>query len=614
MRAPGDRPGAKVPISPGVGLWVVRLKSPLSVVDTPSIATDPHPAVDPAPGPAPGPPPDPAPSPADEGPGGGWDRRTLLAGAVALVAAACVAPGDPPAPTTTTAPPPPPPTTKAPTTTAKPTTTTAKPTTTTAKPTTTTTGPPPPVETDAELVHTARRLSFGPTPALLAELRTKGSAAWIDEQLAPASIDESAIAPYLAKYPRIDQTAAQIQSGVDPWRARYDLATASMVRAVWGRRQLFELLVDFWSNHLNVDINHDASQPHKPTEDREVIRKHALGRFSDMLLASAKSAAMLLYLDQAISRADGGRIPNENYARELLELHTVGVNGGYDEGDVKEVAHLLTGWTIADSSTGAFTFKSAWHNLGPLASGGSVLGWSPNGLTGLAAGESFLKHLARHPKTAERLAHKLAVRFIGEHVKPTDAVVAAAAQKYLANDTAIRPMVQHLLTSAEFKVAAGRKLRRPIEYVAACMRGAALQFDPARADSLVWALNNPLELMGQAPYAWPAPNGYPDANGKWASVGGMVARWNLAASVSVGFWWGAPTIDLNRILGLPAPATVGEAIDRVALAVLGEPLESTARAALLSATGLAASAPWKSTYNTRAILTYVLQAPQNQIR
>ena len=117
-----------------------------------------------------------------------------------------------------------------------------------------------------------------------------------------------------------------------------------------------------------------------------------------MLVASAKSPAMLRYLDQASSRADGGRLPNENYAREVMELHTVGVGGGYDEADIKEVAYLLTGWTPDRPDAGTFTFRSSWHNMGPLATGGDVLGWRPDGLTGLAAGESFLVHLARHPE------------------------------------------------------------------------------------------------------------------------------------------------------------------------------------------------------------------------
>lgn len=535
------------------------------------------------------------------------DRRAALvvgAGAAAALAAACAAPVDPPPPTTTS-------TTRAPTT-----TTTAAPptTTTTAPPTTTTTTPAPPTEDDAMLLHHARRLTFGPTAAVMAELRSLGTAAWIDRQLDWRKVDEGVLDPYLTNFPRVSQTAAQIRAGVNPWMTRYDMGAAAVVRAVWGKRQLYELLCDFWTNHLNIDINHDPSTAYKPTDDRDVIRAHATGRFADMLVASAQSPAMLMYLDQASSRADGGRLPNENYAREVMELHTVGVGGGYDEADIKEVAYLLTGWSLTEPNTGTFTFRSAWHNMGPLATGGDVLGWRPSGLTGQAAGESLLVRLARHPKTAGRLAHKLAVRFIGEHIKPTDAVVANAAAAYTNNDTAITPMVRSLLSSAEFRASAGRKVRRPFEYLAACMRGTQLQFDPVKAPNLVWAVSSSLGLLGQEPYCWPAPNGYPDANGKWLSAGSMVSRWNMASYASVGFWFGAPTVDIARLLGPTAPTTVGATVDRLASAVLSTPLDPASRAAIITATGLAESAPWRSWYNTRGLLAYVLQSPVNQVR
>jgi uncharacterized protein (DUF1800 family) len=463
------------------------------------------------------------------------------------------------------------------------------------------------------LLHHARRLTFGPTPEVMDRLRAIGPTAWIDEQLNWRSIDERAIDPYLANYPRIAMSATQIEADPEPWMTLYDMGTASVVRAVWGKRQLYELLVDFWTNHLNIDINHEPSTAYKPTDDREVIRAHATGRFADMLVASAKSPAMLRYLDQASSRADGGRLPNENYAREVMELHTVGVGGGYDETDIKEVAHLLTGWTLTQPDGGTFTFRSSWHAMGPLATGGDVLGWSPGGLTGLAAGEAFLVHLARHPKTANRLAHKLAVRFIGEHIKATDAVVVNAAKAYSDNDTAIVPMVRSLLTSSEFGASAGRKARRPIEYLAACMRGVRLQFDPAKARNLMWSTHSQLSLLGQVPYAWPAPNGYPDSNGKWLSAGALVSRWNLASYAAVGCGLGTPTFDLARLLPT-MPTTVGEAVDRLGQAVLCTPLEPTARAAIISATGMAAGDPWRSWYNTRGLLAYVLQSPVNQVR
>ncbi len=531
------------------------------------------------------------------------NRRSVLFGAgaavIAATAAACApAPAPTPAPTTTV-----PPTTVPPTTTS------------TLLPTTTTTQPGSAAgETAAQVLHIARRLSFGPTPALLGEIRAIGITAWIDQQLAWESIDNSSVDAILPSYPRSLMTATEISAGIEPWRTRQEMAAATIARAVWSKRQLHELLVDFWSNHLNIDINHDASTRHKPTDDRDIIRRYSTGKFADMLVASAKSPAMLLYLDQALSRADGGRLPIENYAREMLELHTVGVDGGYNEADVKEVAYLLSGWSVASRNDGGFQFRPQWHNMGPLATGGDVLGWRPNGLTGVAAGESLLIFLARHPKTATRLAHKLAVRFIGEHIHATDGVVTAAAQAYTANDTAIAPMVRSLLLSQEFRASAGRKMRRPVEYFAGVLRGVQLQWDPARATNVMNTAMGQLGLLGQVPLAWETPDGYPDNDARWTTAGAMVARWNLATLGSNGFGAPAPQFDTSRILGATAPSTVGEALDRAALAILGEPLEATTRAAILSASGQTNTTVWKSTSNGRAVIAYVLQTPQNQMR
>ena len=532
------------------------------------------------------------------------DRRgALLAGAAGvatLVASACQP-----------APKPPPPLPRTTSTTNAPSATTT--TTTRAPSTTTTTTAPPPSGDEASYLHHARRLTFGPTAATLTELRSIGTSAWIDKQLNWSALPDGT-AGSVAIFPRVGQSAAQILGGAEPWLTRWDMGCAALVRAVWSERQLYELLCDFWTNHLNVDVNHDPSYAFVPTSDREVIRRHATGRFADMLVASAKSGAMMRYLDLSLSRADGGRLPNENYARELMELHTVGVGGGYDEADIKEIAYLLSGWSLTDQDKGTFTFKSQWHNMGPLATGGDVLGWRPGSLTGQVAGESFLAHLARHPKTANRLAHKLAIRFISDQVKATDAVVTNAAKAYSDNDTAIAPMVRSLLTSAEFTASAGKKVRRPFEYLAACMRAARLQFDPAKPVDFRWQTQSSLELLGQVPYGWPAPNGYPDSNAKWTTAGAMVARWNLAPYAGVGFWLGAPTFDLARLMGSTPPATVGEAVDRLGASLLNTPLDAATRTAILNATGQQAGDRWQSWYNTRGLVGYILQTPLMQVR
>lgn len=475
--------------------------------------------------------------------------------------------------------------------------------------------PPAP---DPSIAHVARRLTFGPTNELMDEIATAGTDAWIDRQLAWESIDDSAVEAIVSAWPRALRTAAEITALGDVSHTRGELAAATAARAVWGRRQLHELLVDFWSNHFNIDSAKEPSLRHLPTHDREVIRRLATGRFTDLLLATAKSPAMLLYLDQATSRVDGGRLPIENYARELLELHTVGVDGGYDEQDVKETAWLLSGWTVASRTDGGFTFRRSWHAPGPLATGGDVLGWRPGQLTDLAAGESLLTHLAHLPATATRLAHKLAVRFIGEHVEPDAAVVRDAAAVYLANDTAIAPTVRSLLRSDAFRDSAGMRLRRPFEYLVSLARSTGLRWDPSIAGSFQRVVSDQLGLLGQVPFAWPTPDGYPDRDDHWATAGAMVTRWNLASSAANDFDTRARRSDtsriVERIVGAPAPPTFGDAIDRTARAVLGESLPASTRAAILDAVGAVESTAWTSSTDGRSVVALVLQTPENQVR
>lgn len=477
-------------------------------------------------------------------------------------------------------------------------------------------GPDP--RSDEIVAHVARRLTFGPTRALLTEIRDDGVERWIDRQLQWSSIDDSAADAIAATWPRSQMTAAEIAAAGDASRTRNELSAATVARAIWSRRQLHEMVVDFWTNHFNIDIAKEASLRHLPTHDREVIRPLATGRFVDLLLAVTKSPAMLTYLDQATSRTDGGRLPIENHARELLELHTVGVDGGYDEQDVKEVAWLLSGWTIASATAGRFLFRRAWHSPGPLATGGDVLGWRPGALDGLTAGESLLVHLARHERTARRLSHRLAVRFIGDHVGPDDEVVRAAAAVYLANDTAIGPTLRSLFDSDEFLESTGRRLRRPFEYFAALARGTGVVWDPNRAAAFQRVAADQLGLLGQVPHAWPTPDGYPDRDDHWATAGAMVARWNLAALAANDFDTrrrGPQTPGIvERMIGAPAPTTVGEALDRVGRSVLGVPLDDPMRRTMLDMLQYEESAPWTATTDGRPLVALVLQSPANQVR
>ena len=466
------------------------------------------------------------------------------------------------------------------------------------------------------VLHHARRLTFGPTPELVATIAAMGTAAWIDEQLAWQSIDESALEPLLASFPLALMTPAEIAvaaaTGTNPMLIISDMSAAALGRAVWGKRQLHEMLVDFWSNHFSIDVNVKTVRAYAPIADQQVIRANSTGRFADMLLASAKSPAMLNVLDNFKSRADGTHVPNENYARELMELHTVGVDGGYDETDVKEVAALLSGWTVS-RLTNTFIFDPRMHDMGSLATTGDVLGWRPNGLTGLAAGESFIDFLAHHPKTAARLAHKLCVRFIGDYVAPTDPIVATVAAAYLANDTAIAPTVRTLLLSTDFQDSARLKARRPFEFVAGTLREVQVSFTPAAAPALRSIATTTLTGLGQQLFGWPLPNGYADSDIKWISAGGMLDRWRFAQQVATNAFVGL-TVDTAGLVGNPAPVTVSGLINSIATGTIGENLDLTTLIAVLTSLGMDGDMRWPSWYDPTPILAAVLQSPQNQIR
>ena len=206
-----------------------------------------------------------------------------------------------------------------------------------------------------------------------------------------------------------------------------ELQFATLLRAAASRRQLYELMVDFWSNHFNIFIGDGVDRFFKTTDDREVIRPHAMGRFADLLLASAQSPAMLYYLDNFLSTGDA---LNENYGRELLELHTVGVDGNYSESDIVPAAQCLTGWTFARRN-GKFIFDPRRHYDGPI----QVMDWSSPGRRGRGAkqvGIDMLDYLAHHPSTARFLARKLCTRFVSD--APPD-VLAEIATRRLGNQT-----------------------------------------------------------------------------------------------------------------------------------------------------------------------------------
>jgi uncharacterized protein (DUF1800 family) len=286
-------------------------------------------------------------------------------------------------------------------------------------------------------------------------------------------------------------------------------------------------MVEFWSDHFNIAV--DKVGYLKAVDDRDVIRKHAMGKFPELVMASAKSPAMLAYLDQNLSRRNR---TNENYARELMELHTLGVHGGYTQEDVMEVARCLTGWTVYARKNdgfsgnlqtpfrprGAAVFRPDAHDDGPK----KVLGQSiPAGL-----GESDLDRVisivVSHPGTARHIATKLCARFIDDNppARPVDAV----AEAFTSSKGDIKTMLRALFATSEFREARGAKLKRPLHFVVSALRATNAATDAGHP------LISYLERMGQAPFRWSTPDGYPMEGHHWHAT--LLWRWKFALALA----------------------------------------------------------------------------------
>ena len=485
--------------------------------------------------------------------------------------------------------------------------------------------PPPlarPRPLDPYAVHVARRLSFGPTPSLLADLARLGPDAWVEQQFsAPASWDAALDTRIAEALPWSRGTATELLARGDEWKAGYQLPAATMLRAVCARRHLFEVVVAVLWDHVSVGLQTSGVGYHGPSYDTDVVRAHAFGRYEDLLVASARSGAMMRALNQSTSRADRGRIPNENYARELLELYSVGIGSGYTQTDVLAVAHLLSGWTLTNSA-GTYRFTSSWHSPGAFADPTfQVLGWSRGALSGEAAGEAFLRHLANHRLTAVRLAHKFAVRLVGDHITASSALVARAADAYQAAGTQMVPMLRTLVTAPEFRAATGRKVRRPSELAAAMLRGLSDgQFPPGERTAKQWEDNSyqlfgQLDSLGNSPHRWPAPNGYPDPDGAWVGAGSLVGRWNLSTRVahsSIALW----RLDWTSPLQWRPGITAGQWLDTVTRR-FGIDLSEADRNTVLFLSGRGAAHVLKVPADTAAMrwmMNYLFQSAEMQLR
>src|SRR5213082_2065561 len=438
--------------------------------------------------------------------------------------------------------------------------------------------------------HALNRLAYGPRPGEIERVAAGGVLRWIDAQLAPDKIDDDTVARRerefdVLNYDRGDlaRLYAEVQRARQERKRMGDTAAdkpddspvamkgrrfaahvqqLAVVRAALSERQLYEVMVDFWTNHFNVYFAKGADRFLTPDYIEHTIRPHAMGRFEDLLIATAQSPAMLFYLDNWESVAPGASPPfplsarrrggqgvrtapkgiNENYARELLELHTLGVDGGYDQHDVIEVARIFTGWSIRRPQQGGdFEFHDWAHDTGDK----QVLGIEFGRGHGMDEGIRLLKLLANHPATIHHVSRKLCQRFVSDD--PPDGCVDDAVAAWQRTRGDIREVLRAVFHGPDFwsTVNVRAKVKTPLEFVVSAARATAADPDTTpRLAQMVARLGEPL-------YLHVAPDGYPEKEDAWVNSGALLDRMNAAVALAAGRLPGA-VVALDSV----APDTV----------------------------------------------------------
>ena len=456
--------------------------------------------------------------------------------------------------------------------------------------------------------HLLRRATFGPRPKDVRDLRRLGIDRWLERQLHPGTITDTRGSKAAAAFPLEGAGPKTIMARTKhySWDAMLATAQATLARQVFSDRQLYEIVVDVFANRLHVPM--PGEQWHTgPGYIRNVVRKHALGRYEDMLLAAMKHPAMLNYLSNDQSQRAN---VNENLGRELLELHTVGRSAGYTEAMVRSSAKILSGRTW-DYDTGEYYFKGPWHWTGRV----EVLGFSHanrSGSGGEHVGDLYLRYLAHHPATARNVARALATRFVSDDPSPD--LIRRLAHVYLASGTSIRAVVEAIFRSSDFWAAVGQRMRRPIEDAVGALRVLDVQRGPKTADavgSLYWNLDQ----AGHTPYGWGAPNGYPDVAAAWLGAGAMLQRWNLHRAFVYGWWKGLGWTAPSR-LAWPGASTSTLAWTRMlARRLLGTVPPKRHLLAVLHGAGLKAGDPAPTDdWRCGKVATLLLDSPYFQLR
>jgi len=397
------------------------------------------------------------------------------------------------------------------------------------------------------VTHLLERTSFGVRPGDVERVQAMGVDRYLDEQLHPERLSDAGVDARLAglttiglssrriaedfEMPAIEARKAAKAAGSDgqpnPEQQRkaatviQELQQQKTIRAIYSTRQLQEVLVDFWFNHFNVDARKGADRFLLTSYERDVIRPHVLGKFRDLLGATATSPAMLFYLDNWRSGGKDGL--NENYARELMELHTLGVDGGYTQKDVTEVARAFTGWTIdRPRGGGDFRFEPRRHDNGQKIALGHVI----RAGGGMHDGDEVLDLLARHPSTAHFIAMKLTRRFVSD--TPPAALVDRVAARFRETDGDLREVMRAILTSPEFLSpdVFHQKIKTPFEFVVSAVRATGAEVHDARP------LVQQIAQLGEPLYQCQPPTGYKDTADAWVNTGALVGRMNFGLALA----------------------------------------------------------------------------------
>jgi len=503
-------------------------------------------------------------------------------------------------------------------------------------------------------LHALNRLGYGAAPGLVDRIAREGVMRWIDRQLSVDGVDDPALRPVLAQYDllhtssddlvrtyvavqqarRLDRRAGGADSMMTPEERMRSLSPEArelrtlgaqlpqlvVVRAAGSERQLGEVMADFWANHFNIFVGKNLDRVLLPSYIEETIRPRALGTFEDLLMATAKSPAMLVYLDNAESVAPGSRLPaydrfllrrtqialrgrlgrrglpggfgpmpmdprvdslrrqaeqrrptgiNENYARELMELHTLGVDGGYSQKDVTEVARILTGWSVArPMQGGGFVFNDWAHDRGSK----TVLGVEfPSG-HGQDEGRRLLKLLAQHPSTMHFVSGKLCARFVND--TPPDGCIDDAVLAWKKSRGKIPEVLRAIFHSPDFWAPANvaSKVKTPLEFVVSAVRAVGAVPDSTPRLALAVA------RLGEPLYQHVAPNGYPEVQEDWVNSGALLGRMNFAAQLAANRLPGV-SVRLDEVLPpVPDHAALVDSVDAL---ILGGKMTARTRKVIL---------------------------------